>query len=127
MPKEIINSENNIGAKSFFQGRFVLKGNLQVYGKYEGDLLEVDTLFIGKTGKVKTHIKANNVIIEGIVIGSIQANIRVLLYPTARILGNIETPELIIQHGVIFEGKCQITNNPNTSSSELITTLYDDE
>ncbi len=120
-------SENIIGRGSFFQGRLALNANLKIHGKYEGDLLKLDTLSVGKTGRVKANIKANNVIIEGVVIGNIQASVRVLLYPTARILGNIQTPELIIQNGVIFEGKCRITNKENPSANQLITSLYDSD
>ena len=127
MFKEITKSENVIGRGSFFQGRLALNTNLKIHGKYEGNLLEMNTLSVGKTGRVKANIKANNVIIEGIVIGNILAKVRVLLYPTARILGNIQTPELIIQNGVVFEGKCRITNEKNPSANQLINDLYNSD
>ena len=124
MAKDVVNSENVIGEKSFFQGKFRLKGNLRIEGKYEGDSLLVDTVVVGKTGKVKTHIEANHVIVEGIVIGSIKAQVRVMLYPSAKILGDITTPELIIQNGVIFEGKCRITNQQDEAADTMIENLY---
>ena len=105
----------------------MLNGSLNIDGEYEGDLLEVDTLMIGQSGRVKSNIKANNLIIEGIVIGNLESSVRILLRPTSRILGDIKTPELIIQNGVIFQGKCQITNNKNTSANSLIKRLYDNK
>jgi cytoskeletal protein CcmA (bactofilin family) len=39
-------------------------------------------------------------------------------------LGEVKTPELIIQNGVILEGKCTISNDLKTSASNLITALY---
>ncbi len=119
---EITNSI--IGEKSFFEGRFMVKGALRVDGKFEGEALEVDQLFIGQTGRIKTNINAVNVVVEGLVIGNIKASTRVMLLPTARILGDIRTPELIIQNGVILEGRCIISNDLNQSARTLIENLY---
>ncbi len=119
---EITNSI--IGEKSFFEGRFMVKGALRVDGKFEGDALEVDQLFIGQTGRIKTNINAVNVVVEGLVIENIKASTRVMLLPTARILGDIRTPELIIQNGVILEGRCIISNDLNQSARTLIENLY---
>ncbi len=114
-----------IGKNSFFQGKFYINGELQVDGKFEGTSLHVDHLHIGETGKVKSNIKTSTAIIEGIIIGNITATSRVMLLPTARILGNIKTPELIIQKGVIMEGKCNITNDMEHSASDIINKLYE--
>ena len=119
---EITNSI--IGEKSFFEGRFMVKGALRVDGKFEGEALEVDQLFIGQTGRIKTNVNAVNVVVEGLVIGNIKASTRVMLLPTARILGDIRTPELIIQNGVILEGRCIISNDLNQSARTLIENLY---
>ena len=119
---EITNSI--IGEKSFFEGRFMVKGALRVDGKFEGDALEVDQLFIGQTGRIKTNINAVNVVVEGLVIENIKASTRVMLLPTARILGDIRTPELIIQNGVILEGRCIISNDLKQSARTLIENLY---
>ena len=119
---EITNSI--IGEKSFFEGRFMVKGALRVDGNFEGEALEVDPLFIGQTGRIKTNINAVNVVVEGLVIGNIKASTRVMLLPTARILGDIRTPELIIQNGVILEGRCIISNDLNQSARTLIENLY---
>lgn len=116
-----------IGENSFFEGKFYINGELQVDGKFEGTSLFIDTLHVTNKGRIKTNIKANNVIVEGIVIGNIVANNRVLLLPTARVLGNIKTPELIIQHGVVLEGKCTILNDLEKSPQSLITKWYEDK
>ena len=127
MARDVSGVENLISEKSLFQGRFALNGNLCIDGKYEGDYLEVDSLLIGKSGKAKTHIIANNVIVEGVVIGSIHARVRVMLYPTAKILGDIETPELIIQNGVVFEGSCKIANDQSQSAGDIVRESYEAE
>ncbi len=120
-------SKTIIGQNSFFEGKFYINGELQIDGKFEGTSLFIDTLIISKKGKVKANIKANSVVVEGIIIGNILARNRVMLLPTAKVLGNISTPELIIQNGVILEGKCIIRNDMEKSPMELIEKLYDEK
>jgi len=117
-----------IGANSFFNGKIYIQNELQIDGKFEGAVLHIDTLTVSKKGKVKSDIKANNVMIEGIVIGNITAKNSIMLLPTARVLGNIKTPELIIQNGVVLEGKCTILKEEmERSPQELISGLYEEK
>ncbi|MEK6793398.1 MAG: polymer-forming cytoskeletal protein [Spirochaetota bacterium] len=115
-----------IGERSYFEGKFSVKGSIRIDGKYEGDYLETDQVYIGRTGRVRTNIRASNVVVEGIIIGNVHATTRILLLPTARILGDIKTPELIIQNGVILEGRCTIANDVTAEASEHIKKLYDE-
>ena len=119
---EVTNS--TIGENSYFTGKFFINGSLKIDGKFEGKSLQAEQLYIGATGKVKTNIYANSVIVEGIIIGNVTAKNRVMLLPTSRILGDIKTPELIIQNGVILEGKCMISNDLKHSAKELIDLEY---
>jgi len=118
-------AESKIGLNSHFEGRFAVKGSIRIDGKFEGEALVVDKVVIGQKGKVKTNIKASNVVVEGILIGNIQATHRVLLLPTSRILGDIQTPELIIQSGTILKGKCAISHGSEKDAKELILSLYE--
>lgn len=113
-----------IGEKSYFEGKFLVNGTIQINGKFEGDILKVDQIFVGATGKVKANLEASSVVIEGVVVGNIKATTRVMLLPTARVLGDLKTPELIIQNGVILEGRCLISNNLNEPAKDTIQKLY---
>ena len=118
-------ASNVIGENSYFTGRFVINGSLRIDGRFEGKYLQADQLYIGQTGKIRTNINAVSVIIEGLVIGNINASSRVMLMPTARILGDIKTPELIIQNGVILEGRCTIANDLKSSAKDIIDAEYE--
>lgn len=120
--QEITNS--TIGANSYFTGRFYINGSLKIDGKFEGRALQADQLYIGTTGKVKTSVAANSVFVEGVIIGNIAAKSRVMLLPTAKIFGDIKTPELIIQNGVILEGRCVIANDLKASAKDVIEAEY---
>ncbi len=118
-------SGNVIGEKSFFTGSFNINGSLRIDGRFEGKTLKADQLYIGSEGRVKTTIDAVSVIVEGLIIGNINATSRVLLMPTAKVFGDIRTPELIIQNGVLLEGRCTIANDLRTSAGDVIKAEYE--
>jgi cytoskeletal protein CcmA (bactofilin family) len=120
-----IEANSMIGEESFFEGRFVVKGNMRIDGVFEGKALQVDQLQIGAKAKVKTNINATSVVVEGLVIGNIAATRRILLLSTARVLGDLKTPELIIQDGVILEGRCTISHVRIDDTRAYIESLYE--
>ena len=120
-----IEANSTIGENSAFEGRFVVRGNLRIDGTFEGKALVVDQLQIGEKAKVKTNINATSVVVEGLVIGNITANRRILLLSTARVLGELKTPELIIQDGVVLEGRCTISHVRIRDTRAYIESLYE--
>ena len=120
-----IDATTTIGEDSFFEGRFAIRGSLRIDGRFEGQALLVDQLQIGPKGKVKTNIIATSVVVEGMIVGNISATRRILLLSTARVLGDIKTPELIIQNGTILRGNCTISHRTDTDSKDLILSLYE--
>ena len=114
-----------IGEGSKFEGRFAVRGNLRIDGKFEGESLSVEHLQVGPKAKVKTALQATSAVIEGIVIGNVTASARILLLSTARVLGNITTPEIIIQDGVVLEGLCTISHMQLENTRTYIESLYD--
>jgi len=120
-----IEANSAIGEDSFFEGRFLVKGNMRIDGTFEGKALQVDQLQIGAKAKVRTNINATSVVVEGLVIGNISATRRILLLSTARVLGDLKTPELIIQDGVILEGRCTISHVRIDDTRAYIESLYE--
>lgn len=119
-----IEADSTIGENSFFGGRFLVKGNMRIDGRFEGQALLADQLQIGPNARVKTNISATSVVVEGLVIGNISASARILLLSTARVLGDIKTPELIIQDGVVLEGRCTISHIHVHDTKSYIESLY---
>lgn len=119
-----VDAESTIGESSSFEGRFAVRGNLKIDGRFEGEALLVDQLAVGPKARVRTSITATSVVVEGVVIGNISASRRVLLLSTARVLGDIKTPELIIQDGVVLEGRCTISHTRLDNTKQYIEELY---
>jgi cytoskeletal protein CcmA (bactofilin family) len=64
------------------------------------------TLIVGNNGQLDANIAVGNAQINGTVNGDITATDRIQLGRTARVVGNVSTPKLIIEDGAIFEGGC---------------------
>jgi cytoskeletal protein CcmA (bactofilin family) len=116
-----------IGENSFFQGKFIIPGELVVDGKFEGNHLQIEHLIVNKKGKIKSGIKTNTAIIGGIIIGNITAKTSITLLSSAKVLGSIKTPELIIQNGVVLDGRVTILNELKKSPQSIINKLYDEK
>src|SRR5512136_2780615 len=109
-----------IGEGSIFDGRFYVNGSILIEGKFQGDIKTDDQLVVGPTGKVKTDIVARKVTIAGTLIGNISASEEVSLLHTGKVLGNISTPKLSVEPGVITEGKITITSGQTDDTRKVI-------
>src|SRR5512136_3420890 len=109
-----------IGEGSIFDGRFYVNGSILIEGKFQGDIRTDDQLIVGPTGKVKTDIVARKVTVAGTLIGNIAASEEVNLLHTGKVLGNIATPKLSIEPGVITEGKVTITSGQAEDAKKII-------
>ena len=106
-----------IGVGSELRGEFKAGGVLRIDGFFSGELKTDGKVIIGKTGVVKTDIRADTIIIGGAVHGNIFASKQVRLLTTAHLRGDIVTPSLIVEEGVIFEGSCMINKKEHAKSS----------
>ena len=64
------------------------------------------TLIVGNNGQLDANVSVGVAQINGTVNGDITAADKVQLGRTARVVGNISTPKLVIEDGAVFEGGC---------------------
>jgi cytoskeletal protein CcmA (bactofilin family) len=95
-----------LGKGSRLSGKLQFDGTAQLEGQIEGEISARDTLIVGAAAIVTAQINGNTVIIKGKVTGDINARKRVELRSPGKLFGNIVTPSLVIEDGVIFEGQC---------------------
>lgn len=99
-----------IDIETGMQGNIKFSGpiNLRINGSFDGELETKGTLIIGESANVKASIiKGEHINIQGKVKGDITCH-HLELSRTARLVGNVETSELVINEGAIFKGKCQM-------------------
>jgi cytoskeletal protein CcmA (bactofilin family) len=97
-----------LGRGSEFEGKLSFEGTVRVDGKLSGEIFTEDVLIIGEGAEVRAEINVGAVIIEGSVQGNIHAKRSVEIHTPGRVRGNIITPSLFIEKGVMFDGTCQM-------------------
>ena len=102
-----------LGNDALFKGELNFKGTLCIEGKFEGQITTSDTLIIAKEGIIEANILAGTVICEGLVKGNIVASTKVELRPNSNVIGDVQSPSLIIEVGAKLDGKCDMSTKNN--------------
>jgi cytoskeletal protein CcmA (bactofilin family) len=99
-----------LGRGSEFDGKLTFEGTVRIDGKFTGQIHSGDVLVVGEGAKISAEISCGTIIVHGEVNGNIRAKNSVELHHPARVRGNIETPSLMIEKGVLFEGQAKMEN-----------------
>ena len=98
-----------IGEGTRFKGEFDLNGLLRIDGDFTGTIRTKGKVLVGKNGRAECTMNAGTVVVGGVIRGEIISTEKVIILSTGLVLGNITTPRLIIEEGVIFNGSCRVT------------------
>src|ERR1044072_9110546 len=94
-----------LGRGATFEGKLTFEGTVRVDGRFKGEVFSDDVLVIGEGAIVEAEIDIGEVIIQGTVIGNIKAKRSIEIHAPGRVKGDLHTPTLQIDKGVIFEGR----------------------
>lgn len=95
-----------------FEGRLCFQGTVRIGGTFRGEIYTPDALIIGEGARVYGQIEAGTVIISGEVNATVRAKHRVEIHRPAIFRGDILTPSLSVDEGVIFEGQSKMAHTP---------------
>jgi len=97
-----------LGRGSEFEGKLTFEGTVRIDGKFTGTIVTNDVLVIGEGAKVSAEITCGSIVVHGEINGNVKARTLVELHTPARVRGNVETPALMIEKGVMFEGQTKM-------------------
>jgi cytoskeletal protein CcmA (bactofilin family) len=94
-----------LGRGAEFEGKLTFEGTVRIDGRLAGEIFSDDVLVVGEGAEVHAEIDIGEIIIQGTVVGNIRAKRGVEIHAPGRVRGDITTPSLQIDKGVIFEGR----------------------
>ena len=94
-----------LGRGTTFEGKLTFEGTVRIDGKLKGTVFSDDVLIIGEGATVEADIDIGEIIIQGTLIGNVHAKRGIEVLAPGRVKGDLHTPSLQIEKGVIFEGR----------------------
>jgi cytoskeletal protein CcmA (bactofilin family) len=117
MPKkESIRKRNKsdvvvLGKTTSFMGILKFDTTLKIQGSFRGTIEATGDLIVDKDAVVDAdHITVSSLTVFGSISGTVQAHDKVDMMTGAKVHGDVSAARLRIADGVLFEGKCKMTN-----------------
>jgi cytoskeletal protein CcmA (bactofilin family) len=97
-------NESVIDPHARFNGKYVSDRDLRIEGEAQGEIECQGTLIISPQAKVRSAIKAHNVIVNGDYEGDVDCGGRFEIGSTGRVKGTVKTQVLVVKEGAHWEG-----------------------
>ena len=108
-----------LGKGTDFNGKLTFEGTVRLDGKFSGEIFSPGILIIGESATVSADINVNTLILSGELTGNIEAKARVEIHAPGKLYGNVTSPVLVIDEGVIFDGTCSMKKKDDNKVSIL--------
>ncbi len=105
-----------LSADLTIKGNLKTTGDIQIEGTVEGDI-RAHLLTVGEGATVKGEVMADDVVVNGKVVGRVRG-IKVRLTSTAKVEGDIIHKTIAIESGAHFEGSVQRREDPLNPSGQ---------
>jgi cytoskeletal protein CcmA (bactofilin family) len=99
----ILSSDIDFSGTLHFDKPFLIRGAVS------GEIITQDLLVIDENAVVEANISAAKVIIRGSVKGNVVAQEKVEVTVTGKLFGNVSAPEIFMETGCVFNGRCTMT------------------
>jgi cytoskeletal protein CcmA (bactofilin family) len=100
-----------LGKATSFTGILKFESTLKIQGSFRGTIDAVGDLIVDKDAVVDAdHITVSSLTVFGSISGTVQAHDKVDMMTGAKVHGDVSAARLRIADGVLFEGKCKMTN-----------------
>lgn len=96
-----------LGCDACIEGTIEFRGTIRIDGNVKGKICSNGgTVIIGEKAVVNAEIDVGAAIIMGQMNGTVNAGSKIEIYPPGRVVGNIQAQVILIEAGVMFNGRC---------------------
>lgn len=89
-----------------FEGEMQFTKPLMIKGSFRGEIKASGDLYVGEGALVEARVDAKVINLRGHIKGNIRAHDRIELFSSARVDGDMHSPEIIMEAGAKFNGIC---------------------
>ena len=97
------------------KGSLSFETSLMIKGSLEGEIISEGLLVVGPTAKINATILTKRFVSRGEITGDVTASEQVVLKGTAVQMGNITTPDIIVESGSLFNGSITMKGKESAS------------
>lgn len=112
---------STLSADLTIKGNIKTTGDINVLGNIDGDI-RAHLLTIGEGATVKGEVVADDIVVNGRVVGRVRG-LKVRLTSTAQVEGDIIHKTIAIESGAHFEGSVQRQEDPLSSNGKTTSTV----
>lgn len=119
----IFKSDSNSGELNGFldsgsrvEGELHFDTTFRIDGKLTGKVVSDGDLQVGEGGELDGEVRVGQLFVSGTVRGEIHAARRVQIAATGKAFAELHTPSLVIEDGALFEGRCSMTREGETTA-----------
>lgn len=100
-----------------WNGDLQSNGSLHIHGVIDGSLTAREDVYIAEEADVTATITATNVIIAGLVRGTIRCSSRFEVLPRGRVMADVQAPTLVVHEGASVNGQIRM-GTPEQSAAD---------
>lgn len=99
-----------LGRGTEFEGVLAFEGRVRVDGRFKGRIYSEGVLILGDGAEVEAEVEVGTLIVRGGTLrGNVVARQLIEIHAEGRVHGDIAAPQIDIDKGCLFEGKCTMT------------------
>jgi cytoskeletal protein CcmA (bactofilin family) len=78
---------------------------------------------VGEGGEIEGELSVGRIFVSGTIRGTVRASRRVQIAPSGKVFADLETPSLEIEDGALFEGRCSMMREGESTATSAVPKL----
>ncbi|CAA9528032.1 MAG: hypothetical protein AVDCRST_MAG73-681 [uncultured Thermomicrobiales bacterium] len=107
-----------IAHDTIWKGDLQTEGTIHVHGRVEGSIQAKQDIYVAEEADVEATLTSANVIVAGMVRGTIRCASRFEVLPAGRVAGDVQAPTFVIHDGATVTGQFRMGSGGESAAEE---------